>query len=53
MDMDQFEELMNDSNPSFKIGTYEFYAGSILREMDPTAFRIAYTDFVDALEETV
>ena len=51
MNMDQFEDMMNDSYPPYIIGTYEFLAGSILRKMDYEAFKEAYYSFINTMEE--
>lgn len=51
VNMDEFEELLNDCNPTTVLGTYTFYAGTILRKMDPVAFHKEYHTYCAAVEE--
>lgn len=48
--MDDFEEMMNECNPTTVLGTYTFYAGTILRKLDPVAFVKEYHDYCAAVE---
>jgi hypothetical protein len=49
---DEFEELMNESAP-LKVGKYEFFPGTVLRECDPIAFDVEYHDYCDAVERAI
>lgn len=51
MNKDEFEDMMNESYPPYKILGTEFLAGSILREMDPIYFDVLYNDYINSLEE--
>ena len=42
---------LNDNCESLKIGSLEYSAGSVLREIDPIAFREIVLDFMDSEEE--
>lgn len=59
---DNFEEFLDENYPLIEIEGFEFSAGRILREMDPTAFRtgmsgyydfIGYFDDLDAYHESL
>ena len=41
------ENEINDNYESLKIGNLEYPAGSVLREIDPIAFRQLVLDFMD------
>ena len=45
------ENELNNNYESFKIGNLEYPAGSVLREIDPIAFREIVLDFMDQEEE--
>ena len=45
------ENEINDNYESLKIGNLEYLAGSVLREIDPIAFRQIVLDFMDQEEE--
>ena len=45
------ENELNNNYESFKIGGLEYLAGSVLREIDPIAFREIVLDFMDQEEE--
>ena len=45
------ENEINDNYESLKIGNLEYLAGSVLREIDPIAFREIVLDFMDQEEE--
>jgi hypothetical protein len=49
--MDDFEDLLNESNPMTVLGRHNFYAGTILRKCDPAAFAIEYHAYCAAVEE--
>lgn len=44
IDEDQYEETLTEVYGTFKMGSFEFDAGAILRELDPTAFRCGMSD---------
>lgn len=43
----QFEDYLNDTDVVYVLG-FTFGAGTVLRDMDPIAFRGAYLDWVDS-----
>ena len=47
----EVESDLNDNCESLKIGSLEYPAGSVLREIDPIAFRQIVLDFMDQEEE--
>ena len=47
----QYLELMNDSYDPIIIGHCTFYAGDIVRKMDPIAFRVGLSKYADNLAE--
>lgn len=49
---DDFEDMMNDSAP-LKVGKYEFFPGTVLRECDPIAFDVEYNDYCAAVEQDI
>ena len=48
---DDFEDMMNETYPPYKILGVEFLAGSVIREMDPIYFDVLYNDFIQQQEE--
>ena len=50
MSEDEFEELLNDGVAPVVVFGYEFGAGTVLRGLDPVAFRQAFLDELDILE---
>ena len=50
MKKEEFEDMMNETYPPYKILGTEFLAGSIIREMDPILFNVFYHDYINTLE---
>jgi hypothetical protein len=50
--MDDFEELMNESNV-VRVGKYSFGRGTILRRCDPVAFHVEYCTYCASVEEAM
>lgn len=46
-----FEEILDECYEEFKIGCCTFYPSDIMKELDPTAFRIGAQENVDSLAE--
>ena len=44
-----FEELLNDCYPLVEIGSCTFYPADIMKELDPTCFRIGTQEHIDSL----
>lgn len=42
----RFEEFLDQTEPTITICGIEFTAGKILRQMDPIAFRIEYSNWI-------
>ena len=47
----QFEEQLNEICETIKIGSLEYDPGYVLKEMDPTAFRIGASEMLDDLDQ--
>ena len=45
------EEMLNETCEPLKIGILEYLAGSVLKEIDPIAFREIVSDYMDNEEE--
>ena len=45
------EEMLNETCEPLKIGILEYPAGSVLKEIDPIAFREIVSDYMDNEEE--
>jgi len=51
---DEYEELLNEAFEEVHIGELCFNPGEIIRELDPTAFRIGMMDEIDnKIEEII
>jgi hypothetical protein len=48
---EQYEEMLDDCYPSYKINGMEFTASTILKECDPIAYRVGLSDYESTLEE--
>jgi hypothetical protein len=46
-----FIELLNDCYPTYKVGHTEYGYGDIYAKIDPIAFEIELTDWIDFEEE--
>lgn len=47
---DDFQDMMDETYPSYKILGVELQAGRVLRELDPILFNVLYNDFLQSLE---
>ena len=50
---EQFEELLNETGETLKIGTLEYDPGYVLRNIDPVAFRCGVSDMLADDEQFV
>ena len=48
---EQFDEMLDESYPVFKIGSQEFYASQILHNCDPISYEISVKEYADFLQE--
>ena len=48
---DDFQDMMDETYPPYKILGVEFAAGRVLREVDPIFFDVLYNDFIQSKEE--
>ena len=48
-----FDDSLNGTIPEICIGIYTFEPSAVLKEMDPTAYRGEYLNYVDSTQETV
>jgi hypothetical protein len=46
--IDQFEEMLNESNEEIHIGTLTYQASEVLKKTDPIAYREAYLEWLDS-----
>ena len=51
MSEQDFLEMLNETEPEVVIFGYRFSAGDILKEMDPIAFDVLYSDYTSCFEE--
>ena len=49
--MDEYEDLLNDCYRRVEFGNLSYAPATVLREVDPTAFRCGFNDYVDSLSE--
>jgi len=47
---EEYEQVLNEVYGVVKLGHFEWDAGYLIREMDPTAFRCGKADYEDTLE---
>lgn len=45
---DNYDDLLNETYPEYKIGYSSFSASTILKECDPTAYKCGIDDFANA-----
>lgn len=48
---EQFDEMLDESYPTYKIGESTFYASQILNNCDPIMYQIAVDEYIDFLQE--
>tara|TARA_R100000781_G_scaffold110566_1_gene76108 strand:+ start:7807 stop:8007 length:201 start_codon:yes stop_codon:yes gene_type:complete len=48
---EQYDEMLDEIYPEIKIGTLTFSPSRVLRELDPTAYRIGLSEYEDSLME--
>ena len=46
-----FDEMLDECNPVFKIGTLEYSTSWVLKRVDPIAYRVGLSDYWSMLEE--
>ena len=46
---EQYEEMLDDVYGDIKLGYLTFQPSRIIRELDPIAYHIGYTEFVDEM----
>ena len=49
--MDLYEEMLNECYRRVEFGNRSYAPATVLREVDPTAFRCGFNDYVDSLSE--
>lgn len=45
------DEMLDETYPTFKIGSQEFYASQILANCDPILYDISVSEYADFLQE--
>ena len=48
--LEMYEEMLNDCN-TVTIGSLTFDAATVLRSVDPIAFRVGFSEYMDLLSE--
>lgn len=48
---EQYDEMLDEVYGEIKIGTLTFSPSRVLRELDPTAYRIGLSEYEDSLME--
>jgi len=48
---EQFDEMMDELYPPYKIGELTYYASQILNNCDPIAYQISVQEYADFLQE--
>jgi len=51
MSEQDFLEMINETEPEVVIYGFRFGAGNILKEMDPIAFQVMFSDYTSYFEE--
>ncbi len=46
-DESYYDDMLDDVHYKVKIGHLEFWASTILKELDPTAYEIGFSEFCD------
>jgi len=47
-----FEEMLDDTNPMVKVGYLSFMPSTVLRELDPVAYREDFIQYCDCLVDS-
>ena len=53
VDEEQYDELLDEIHPEYKINNSTFYASDILKKLDPTAYRIGKQEYQESRLEDV
>ncbi len=48
---DAYDEMLDEANGDVRIGSLTYAASRVLRLVDPIAYQIGLSEFVDSLEE--
>lgn len=48
---DDYEDHINETDPEIRIGTLTYAAGTVLRTIDPVAFRCSYLEYIDDIAQ--
>ena len=46
----QYDDFLDDIYPEVKLGNLSFMPSTIIKELDPIAYRTGMSDFMDSLE---
>jgi hypothetical protein len=47
--MERYDEMLDQCYPVIKIGDGTFYPSTVLKECDPIAYRVGFSDYADHL----
>ncbi|AYY11604.1 hypothetical protein EF847_01540 [Actinobacteria bacterium YIM 96077] len=48
---EQYEKMLDENHGTVRLGELEYAASRVLREVDPTAYRVGFADWLSELEE--
>ena len=48
--LEMYNEMLNDCNPLVKVGCLEFDPAYALKELDPIAYNVGFSDYCSDLE---
>ena len=49
--MKLYDDMLDECYPVYDMGCMEYYASTILKECDPVAYRVGFSDFANSLAE--
>lgn len=49
--MKLYDDMLDECYPTYEINGMEFFASDILKECDPIAYRVGFSDYADSLAQ--
>lgn len=46
-----YDEMLNEIYPVVRFGDLTYWPARVLKDVDPTAYRVGLSDYLDSLEE--
>lgn len=50
--LEMYEEMLDECNPMVTIGSLQYFPSTVLKEVDPIAYRCGFNDYVDSLTDS-